>query len=44
VLGAGAIILSTLRQSPRESLMGLALILAGLPFYYRWKKRDSGSR
>jgi len=40
VLGAGAIIVSTLRESPRESLMGLALILAGLPFYFRCKKQQ----
>ncbi len=43
VLAAGAIILSTLWQSPRESLMGLALILAGLPFYFRWKRRAFAS-
>ena len=39
VLAAAAIIVSTLRQSPRESLMGLVLILAGLPFYFHWKRR-----
>jgi len=42
VVGAGAIIASTLRQSPRESLMGLALILAGLPFYFHWKRSRPG--
>lgn len=42
VLAAGAIVLSTLRESPRESLMGLGLILAGLPFYFHWKRRKLG--
>ena len=39
VLVAGALVLSTLLDSPRESLMGLALIILGLPFYFHWKKR-----
>ncbi|MCC6292670.1 MAG: amino acid permease [Bryobacterales bacterium] len=39
VLVAGALILSTLRDSPRESMLGLVLIFAGLPFYFYWKKR-----
>jgi len=32
-------IISTLWDSPRESLMGLALILMGLPFYAYWSRR-----
>jgi len=32
-----ALILSTLIDSPRESLMGIALIVLGLPFYFYWK-------
>jgi len=39
VLVAGALILSTLADSPRESVMGLGLIFAGLPFYFYWKRR-----
>ena len=39
VLVAGALILSTLADSPRESIMGLGLIFAGLPFYFYWKGR-----
>jgi len=39
VMAASAIVFSTLRQSPRESVMGLGLILAGLPFYFHWKRR-----
>jgi APA family basic amino acid/polyamine antiporter len=42
VLGAGCVVLFTLRQSPRESLLGLGLILAGLPFYFHWRRRFSG--
>jgi APA family basic amino acid/polyamine antiporter len=33
------LVLSTLFDSPRESLLGLALILLGLPFYFYWKRR-----
>ncbi len=39
VLVATALVLSTLRDSPRESLMGIILILLGLPFYFYWKRR-----
>jgi APA family basic amino acid/polyamine antiporter len=33
------LVLSTLFDSPRESLLGLLFILLGLPFYFYWKKR-----
>lgn len=33
------LVLSTLFDSPRESIMGIGLILLGLPFYLYWKKR-----
>lgn len=36
---AAVLLIATLRQSPRESLIGLSLILAGLPFYSYWKRR-----
>lgn len=39
VLGAGCVVFFTLRQSPRESILGLALILLGFPFYLHWKRR-----
>jgi len=45
VLVSGALLYSTLMTSPRESGIGLALIAAGLPFYYHWKrttKRNPG--
>jgi len=39
VLVALLLVLSTLFDSPRESLLGLVLIILGLPLYYHWKKR-----
>jgi APA family basic amino acid/polyamine antiporter len=39
VLVAGVFIISTLWDSPRESIMGIALILLGLPFYAYWSHR-----
>jgi len=44
VLVACAFILSTLRDSPRESLMGIGLIVLGLPFYTYWSKRAQNHR
>ena len=41
VLVAFTLIVSTLLDSPRESLMGIGLILLGVPFYFYWKKRRS---
>jgi basic amino acid/polyamine antiporter, APA family len=38
VLVACAFIISTLWDSPRESLMGIALIVLGLPFYSYWSR------
>jgi APA family basic amino acid/polyamine antiporter len=38
VLVALALLYSTLRTSPRESGIGLGLIVAGLPFYLYWKR------
>jgi APA family basic amino acid/polyamine antiporter len=37
VLVAISLVLSTLFDSPRESLLGLGFIFAGLPFYFHWK-------
>jgi APA family basic amino acid/polyamine antiporter len=39
VLSAFFLVLSTLFDSPRESVFGLVLIFIGLPFYLHWKKR-----
>jgi hypothetical protein len=40
---AFCLVISTLFDSPRESLMGLALIFAGLPFYFHWRKQRTRS-
>lgn len=40
VLVAILLIYFTLRNSPRESLMGLILIAAGVPFYLRWGRQQ----
>ncbi len=39
VLVAILLVLSTLFDSPRESLLGLGFIFLGLPFYYYWERR-----
>lgn len=39
VLVAIALLYSTLMSSPRESGIGLVLIILGLPFYFFWKRR-----
>lgn len=38
VIVAAALVVSTLFDSPRESLLGLGLIGAGLPLYFFWKR------
>ena len=35
------LLVSTLQTRPRESLMGLALMCLGIPFYWYWKKRST---
>jgi APA family basic amino acid/polyamine antiporter len=39
VLSAFGLVISTLFNSPRESLLGLTLVALGLPFYYFWSRR-----
>jgi APA family basic amino acid/polyamine antiporter len=39
VLSALGLVISTLFNSPRESLLGLTLVALGLPFYYFWSRR-----
>jgi APA family basic amino acid/polyamine antiporter len=36
---AAMLIVATLINSPRESVLGLMIIAAGLPFYLHWKRR-----
>lgn len=38
VAGAALLVAMTLKDSPRESLLGLGLIALGLPFYWIWRK------
>ncbi len=40
VLVAISLVLSTLFDSPRESLLGLGFIILGLPFYFHWKRAN----
>ena len=40
VIAIACLVASTLVKSPRESLMGLALIALGLPFYYYWRSNS----
>ena len=37
-LAASAIVVNTLVNSPRESLVGVTLVLAGVPIYYFWTR------
>lgn len=39
VLGASVLIVSTFFDRRRESLMGVGLMVLGLPFYIHWKKK-----
>jgi APA family basic amino acid/polyamine antiporter len=39
ILGGSVLLFSTLLDRPRESFMGIGLILLGLPFYFYWRKR-----
>jgi APA family basic amino acid/polyamine antiporter len=41
ILGMSGLVASTLWKSPRESILGLALIALGLPFYFYWKRRSA---
>jgi basic amino acid/polyamine antiporter, APA family len=43
VIGAAVLLYSTLRDRPRESLMGIGLIVLGLPFYFFWRNKSASS-
>jgi len=43
VLGMGLLTVNTLQSAPRESVLGLVAIAAGLPAYAAWR-RGSASR
>jgi APA family basic amino acid/polyamine antiporter len=38
-----ALVVNTLLESPRESLIGVALVLLGAPTYFYWR-RTKGAR
>lgn len=40
VTGATILLISTIFERPRESLMGIVIMAGGLPFYFYWKKRQ----
>jgi hypothetical protein len=40
VLCALVLAVNTVRERPRESLVGLALLLLGLPAYLYWRRAD----
>jgi amino acid transporter len=39
ITGAIVLLITTAIERPRESLMGIGLIVLGLPFYFYWKKQ-----
>ncbi|MBI1897796.1 MAG: amino acid permease [Acidobacteria bacterium] len=39
VCAALLLLLYTVYNSPRESLLGLSIIFVGIPFYFRWRRR-----
>lgn len=39
ILSSLALVANALRETPKESLIGLVLMLAGLPAYFAWRKR-----
>jgi len=41
ILAACVLLVSTAWERPRESAMGIGLIVLGLPFYFYWKKRGA---
>ncbi len=43
LVGATILDLSTLQNSPKESVAGIVFILLGLPFYFYWKKKAKAS-
>jgi APA family basic amino acid/polyamine antiporter len=40
ILFCAVLVVVTLIENPRDAGIGLVLILAGLPFYYFWNKRE----
>jgi amino acid transporter len=41
VLVGGLLLVNSLQTYPRESLMGLVLMVVGVPFYWHWRRRGA---
>jgi APA family basic amino acid/polyamine antiporter len=41
ILGSAILVGKTAIDRPRESLLGIGLILLGLPFFWYWKRRSA---
>ena len=44
VIGCGALVYNTLIERPTESIVGLGLVLLGIPFYWYWRKESEQCR
>jgi basic amino acid/polyamine antiporter, APA family len=44
IAAASCLVVSTLINSPRESMMGLVIMATGIPFYLYWEKRRGRNR
>jgi APA family basic amino acid/polyamine antiporter len=42
IVAAGALLVSTLIHSPRESIMGLGIMLMGVPIYFHYRRKSGG--
>jgi APA family basic amino acid/polyamine antiporter len=43
IIGAFVLLITTAIERPRESLMGIGLIVLGIPFYFYWKNKRNGN-
>lgn len=43
LLATGALLVNTFVATPRQALQGVAMLLAGLPFYWYWSRRAPAS-
>jgi APA family basic amino acid/polyamine antiporter len=42
LLATTALLVNTFVATPRQALLGVAMLLAGLPFYWYWSRRSRG--
>ena len=42
VAGLALLVLNTIAEKPRESVIGILLVALGLPAYWRWKRIAEG--